>query len=51
MVVGGETANVRDFIDPVCKTWKEDLVDRVFYDFKALIIKTFISENPSKKML
>ena len=40
MFSGGEDAKVGDFIDQVKKTWKEDLIDEVFYGFEASIIKT-----------
>ena len=39
MVVGGEDAKVGDFIDQEKKTWKKYLIDEVFYDFEASIIK------------
>ena len=28
-----------DLIDPVYKTWREDVIDQVFYYFEAAIIK------------
>ena len=39
MVAGGEDAKGGDFIDQVKKTWKKYLIDEVFYDFEASIIK------------
>ena len=39
MFSGGEDTKVGDFIDQVQKTWKEDLIDEVFYGFEASIIK------------
>ena len=30
---------VSELIDPVYRTWRKDVIDNVFYDFKALIIK------------
>lgn len=43
MIEGGETVMVRDFIDSICRIWKEDAIDNVlnflfFYDFETLII-------------
>ena len=28
-----------DLIDPVYRTWKEEVIDQVLYDFKVAIIK------------
>ena len=39
MSAGWEGAKVGDFIDQRQKIWKADLVDGVFYDFEATIIK------------
>ena len=33
------TVQVSDLIDPVNRTWKKDVLDQVFYDFEAAIIK------------
>ena len=30
---------VSDLIDPVYRTWREEVIDQVFYDFEAAIIK------------
>ena len=39
VVVGWEGAKVGDFIDQRQRIWKTDLVEAVFYDFEASIIK------------
>ena len=39
MAEGCATTRVGDLIDQENRTWKEDLIDRVFYDFEALTIK------------
>nr|POF23015.1 hypothetical protein CFP56_15690 [Quercus suber] len=36
---GCETTRVGDFIDHETRVWREDLIDRVFFDFEASIIK------------
>ena len=36
---GDGTVWVSDLIDPVNRTWKEDMLDQIFYDFKAATIK------------
>ncbi|XP_075645080.1 uncharacterized protein LOC142616078 [Castanea sativa] len=38
-MAGAGTMRVSDLINPVSRTWKEDLLDRAFYDFEAAIIK------------
>ena len=35
----GGTVWVSDLIDPVYRTWREEVIDQVFYDFEATIIK------------
>nr|POF25059.1 putative ribonuclease h protein [Quercus suber] len=39
VVVGWEGAKVGDFIDQRQRIWKTDLVEAIFYDFEASIIK------------
>ena len=39
MAEGCATLRVGDFIDQENRIWKEDLIDRVFYDFEASTIK------------
>lgn len=34
----GGTVWVSNLIDPVYRTWREDVIDQVFYDFEAAII-------------
>ena len=36
---GDDTVWVSDLIDPMNRTWKEDMLDRIFYDFEAATIK------------
>lgn len=36
---GDGTVWVSDLIDPTNRTWREDVLDRIFYDFEAAIIK------------
>lgn len=36
---GGEVILVRELIDPVCRKWRVNAIDRVFYGFEASIIK------------
>ena len=36
---GDGTVWVSDLIDPMNRTWKEDMLDRIFYDFEATTIK------------
>ena len=34
-----EEGGMGDLIDPIYRTWKEEVIDQVFYDFKVAIIK------------
>ena len=34
---------VADLIDPVNKEWKGNIIDNLFYDFEAAIIKKYAS--------
>ena len=36
---GDGTVWVSDLIDPMNRMWKEDMLDRIFYDFEATTIK------------
>ena len=36
---GGEVVMVRDLMDPVYRKWREDVIDGMFYEFEASIIK------------
>ena len=36
---GDDTARVSDLINPLNRTWKDDMLDRLFYDFEAATIK------------
>lgn len=39
MVDGGDTAMVSELIDPVNRIWREEVIDRIFYEFEVSIIK------------
>lgn len=38
MIEGGEIVMVRDFIDSICRIWKEDAIDNVFFIFYFFMI-------------
>ena len=45
-----EERGMGDLIEPVYRTWKEEVIDQVFYDFKVAIIKISLFVVPFKMM-
>ena len=45
-----EEGGMGDLIDPIYRTWKEEVIDQVFYDFKVAIIKISLFVVPFKMM-
>ena len=48
MAKGCATTRVGDLIDQENMIWKEDLIDRVFYDFEASTIRNIPYADPYK---
>ena len=47
----GGTVWISDLIDPIYRTWREEVIDQVFYDFEATIIKNIPLVTTFKRML